>query len=150
LSKIFNDVVFGGISWSRDESKICFVGEAPEVASYKNPFDDEKKKEEKEEEKKGEDTEAAKDKKEDEAEEHWQDEKFLYKEDFGEMLVGKKTPAIFVFNLRENTINKVEGLEDDLYPQRPIFDESNKGLVFSGVKLPFKKLGLIYCLNRPT
>ena len=39
LAKVFNDVVFGGISWSRDESKITFVGEAPEIAAFKNPFE---------------------------------------------------------------------------------------------------------------
>jgi len=27
ISKIYNDVVFGGISWAHDESKICFIGE---------------------------------------------------------------------------------------------------------------------------
>jgi len=37
----------------------------------------------------------------------------------------------------------------DLYPQYPIFDQSNTAVVFSGVKLPNFKLGLIYCLNRP-
>jgi len=31
-----------------------------------------------------------------------------------------------------------------------VFDEHNKGLVFASVHLPIKKLGLIYCLNRPT
>ena len=39
LSKVYNDVVFGGISWSHDESKICFVGEKPEPPSFKNHWE---------------------------------------------------------------------------------------------------------------
>ena len=57
MAKIYNDVVFGGISWSHDESKICFIGEIPEPAAYKNPWearkpDEEEKKVIGEEEKK--------------------------------------------------------------------------------------------------
>ena len=58
MSKVYNDVVFGGIAWSQDESKICFIGEQPEPASYKNfwdakkPEEDDKKSAEGEEEKK--------------------------------------------------------------------------------------------------
>jgi len=31
--------VFGGIAWSADKCRITFVGETPEVGSFKNPFD---------------------------------------------------------------------------------------------------------------
>jgi hypothetical protein len=88
--------VFGGIAWSADESKIAFVGEVPEITAYKNPFEETKKEEKKEE------------KKDDEKpEEHWQDEKFIYNNDFGENLVGKKAPGIFVFNLKDNTLSQL-------------------------------------------
>jgi hypothetical protein len=104
VTKVYNDVVFGGISWSADETKICFVGENPEVAKYNNPWDlPEEKKEEKEEKDKA--SESQKDEKEkkdgnEEKEEHWQEEKFLYKPDHGEMLVGKKVPTLFIFDLK--------------------------------------------------
>ena len=54
MAKVYNDTVFGGICWSQDESKICFVGEVPEPAAYKNHWEPAKKEEEKaaEEEKK--------------------------------------------------------------------------------------------------
>ena len=39
MSKVMNDVVFGGIKWAADASKIIFVGEVPEIAVYKNPWD---------------------------------------------------------------------------------------------------------------
>ena len=62
MTKVYNDVVFGGIAWSQDETKICFVGEIPEPASYKSPWEPKKPEEEKkadaaqEEEKKTEET----------------------------------------------------------------------------------------------
>ena len=53
LTKVYNDSVFGGICWSQDESKICFVGETPEPAAYKNPWETKKEdKKDEEEEKK--------------------------------------------------------------------------------------------------
>ena len=118
MSKLYNDVVFGGISWSQDEKKICFVGEVPEPAAYKSFWEPKKPEEEKkeaasgsaqeeekkEEEKKGEDD---KKKEEEKKEEHFQDEKFLLNRDFGEMLVDKKSPGIFIFDLEKNTINQV-------------------------------------------
>jgi len=100
LSKIYNDTVFGGITWSLDESKICFIGEVPEIEKFKNPFDLKK-----EEDKKDEENKAVEEEKKEPEEEHWQDEKFLHKEDFGEMLVGKKSPAIFVFDIKENSLS---------------------------------------------
>ena len=39
MTKVYNDSVFGGISWSHDESKICFIGEVPEPAAFKNPWE---------------------------------------------------------------------------------------------------------------
>jgi hypothetical protein len=38
-SKVYNDSVFGGISWSKDLSKVAFVGEVPAIATFKNPWD---------------------------------------------------------------------------------------------------------------
>ena len=38
-AKVYNDVVFGGISWSKDMTQIVFIGEIPPPKSYKNPWD---------------------------------------------------------------------------------------------------------------
>jgi len=106
MAKIYNDVVFGGIAWSADESKICFVGEKPEVANYKNYWDAKKPTPEEEEKKEATDSDKKKEE-EKKDEEHWQDEKFLLNRDFGEMMVDKKDPEIFVFDLQKNTLNQV-------------------------------------------
>ena len=81
---------------------------------------------------------------------HWQDEKFQYSEDFGEMLNGKKHPAMYIFDCVKNELEKVVGLPKNLYPCYPTFDKSGEGLVFHGIDMPNKKLGAIACLNRPT
>jgi hypothetical protein len=144
LEKPYNDSVFGGIAWSRDQKKIVFIGEQPEIANYKAFYRDleDKKPEEKKDERD-----------ENKKEEHWQDEKFLYQEHFGETLNTKKRPAIYIFNLEDNKLNKVEFGEHlplHVYPQYPVFDQNSEGIVFSGLSMPYKKLGLNFCLNKET
>lgn len=70
-SKVYNDALFGSIKWSKDESKVVFIGEKPEPASYKSYWEDAQAKKEEEEKKEGE----AK-KSEEAKEEHWLDEKY--------------------------------------------------------------------------
>lgn len=91
---IYNDSAFGGIKWSRDKTRIIFIGEKPEIASFIPLFKDE-------EGNKVNDEDSLNDKK---AEDHWQDEKFLYKEHFGETLIYKQRPAIFIFDLVLNKL----------------------------------------------
>ncbi len=40
------DVVFGAVTWSKDLTKIAFIGEEPAVAANKNPWDLPEKEEE--------------------------------------------------------------------------------------------------------
>ena len=42
-SKVYNDSVFGGVSWAKDLSKVAFVGEVTAIATFKNPWDNNKK-----------------------------------------------------------------------------------------------------------
>jgi len=67
---VYNDFLFGGVSWNKDGTKVVFVGEKPDISSYKPWFKDAAEDPKKEDDKK--------------PEEHWQDEKFLYLENFGE------------------------------------------------------------------
>ena len=66
---LYNDTVFGGISWSKDGNKIVFIGEQPEIATYK-PFFKDAEEEKKTEEKKDSDEDVKK-KEEEKKEEHW-------------------------------------------------------------------------------
>jgi hypothetical protein len=57
--------------------------------------------------------------------------------DFGETLIGKKRPTMFIFDIKENKLSEVQGVKDliDTYPTFPIFDE-NDGIIFSGIHTP--------------
>ena len=152
LGLVYNDPVFGGISWSRDERKVAFIGQRPEEKQFKSHFADpeeQKTKEEKKEEEKndetGEDT-----KKKEEKKEKGMEDKFLYKPDFGETLTGKTDPLIYVLDVQKGTLETVLDLPANVYPGHPIFDPQGEGLIFTGYKLPGMKLGLNICLNRPT
>lgn len=95
-TKVYADAVFGTVTWSRDLSKIAFVGEVPAPASYKNPWDLPEKKEEKTGDEQAEKAERK--------EELWLEDKYLYDEEFGELLVGKKKAGLFVYDLQTNKI----------------------------------------------
>jgi len=50
LKLVYNDSAFGGVQWSKDKTKIIFIGEKPDIATYKPFFkDDEEAKKEPEE-----------------------------------------------------------------------------------------------------
>ena len=65
-------------------------------------------------------------------------------------MTGKKKPAIFVFNVKENKIFEVQGLNEGEYPAFPIFDQDSKGILYSSYVTPVQKLGMNVCLNRQT
>lgn len=109
-TKVYNDAVFGSVTWSKDQSKIAFVGEVPAVATFKNPWDlpaptkDDAKPAEKKDE-------------------HWLEDKYVYEEEFGELLVGKKTAGLFVYDIKENKVSRVHGIPENVWPQYPVFDQ---------------------------
>ena len=40
INKVYNDSVFGGFSWDKEGDKVIFVGEKPDIASFKPHFKD--------------------------------------------------------------------------------------------------------------
>lgn len=125
LTKVYNDSIFGIISWSKDNSKIIFIGEKPEPASYKNYWEDEKEEPKKDAEEGKSEEKKEEEKKEAKEEGPGQDSKYLYVDEFGETLTGKKRPTIFIFNLKENKLQEVLGINEGEYPAFPVLDESN-------------------------
>lgn len=76
------------------------------------------------------------------------EDKHLYREEFGEMMVGKGDPALYVFNLQTSKVEEVFGVPKDTFPMCPVWYKDSQGIVFSGLYQPQKKMGLTYCLNR--
>jgi len=64
-------------------SKVAFIGETPARTKFTNLWDMP--------EKVGDD-------------QNWHEDKFLYKEDFGELMTSKSEPALFIYDLIENRV----------------------------------------------
>ena len=158
ISKIHNNSVFGGISWSKNKDKIVFIAEREDVTDY-TPYWDSENKKPKDEKSKGENEKKTI---------HISD-KFKYNHqnsnlhsNYGETLAEYKYTVVVVYDLvkKKTTIlnlmkmksdNKIDSdIFDDIHPAHPLFDESGEGLIFQGYHLPIDKLGLVFCINRPT
>ena len=157
VTKIHNNFVFGGISWSKNWDKITFIAEREEVSEY-SPYWDSENKKPKDSNAKG-----------DEKKEIHISDKFKYNHqnsnihsNYGETLADWKYTVIVVYDLtkKKSTILNLMKLKedkkidsdvfDDVHPAHPIFDESGNGLIFHGYHLPIDKLGLVFCIDKLT
>ena len=124
LSMVYNDPVFGGISFDKNQMKIVFISEQPEK-KFNLLWGNEEAK----------------------AENASVIDKYNYDASFGETLDKKKQPVITVFNLETLSLTRTQVPLKDAYPASPIFDESGEGIIFHAYHLPTAKLGLNYCHN---
>lgn len=104
ITKPYNDTVFGGVSWSHDFKRCIFAGEKPEP-KFKTHFSDKAPIEEKKDEKA---SEEKKDEKSSKKEDKAAEDKFLLKESFGETLIDKMNPCLFIFDIENNKLSQVE------------------------------------------
>ena len=164
------DGTFGGVSWSALEQRIAYVAEAPEdenrtpewgmgVTSNASKASDKEKK----------DDDA---KPKDSKKSGWRG-RGEWREDWGEQLVGKIEPAVFIFETELGKISKVKGMPEGSIAASgptwaPISDDAEKKESSKKVNLDstqlvcaawspdidnFKstsrRLGLVFCFNRP-
>lgn len=78
-----------------------------------------------------------------------------WQEDWGERLVGKRPPAVFVLDIEAKQIVRVEGPEDSSCGQ-PAWTPRGDGVVFTAwphrsptMPRMSQRLGMVYCFNRP-
>ncbi|KAF9618650.1 hypothetical protein IFM89_002345 [Coptis chinensis] len=137
---VFTDGWFEGISWNSDETLIAYVAEEPSPS--KPAFDGFGYK-------KG--GSSDKDSGSWKGQGDWE-------EDWGESYVGKRQPALFVVNIVSGKVHAVEGVSESLSVGQVVWAPILKGvhqyLVFvgwssSGPHQKARKLGMIYCYNRP-
>eukprot|EP00826_Nyctotherus_ovalis_P043649 TRINITY_DN4620_c0_g1_i17.p1 TRINITY_DN4620_c0_g1~~TRINITY_DN4620_c0_g1_i17.p1 ORF type:complete len:720 (-),score=192.80 TRINITY_DN4620_c0_g1_i17:138-2297(-) len=130
---LYNDPMFGGVAWSKDESVAAFVAE-PADKTYAGVWEDQ---EEKKEDKKDPDPDPL--------------DKHVYKEYFGDQMPDKTNPRLYTFDLKEHTLEEVTqaGETAESWPSTPLFLSSNEMLFHGYVKTSYKE-GLIYCFNRPS
>ncbi|CAH1427163.1 unnamed protein product [Lactuca virosa] len=78
-----------------------------------------------------------------------------WEEDWGETYAGKKQPALFVINIDSGDVRAVDGIRRSLSVGQVVWAPTTKGsgshqyLVFVGWPSDTRKLGMIYCFNRP-
>lgn len=132
---VFTDGWFEGISWKSDESLIAYVAEEPSPSKpifYDLGY------------KKG----GSKDKECGTwiGQGDWQEE-------WGESYAGKRQPALFVMNVNSGKVQAIKGIEKTLNVGQvvwaPEVDGKDKFLVFVGWSVKPRKLGMVYCTNRP-
>lgn len=131
----------GGIAWTQDETKIAYVAEKkqPDATPF---FENINSKKEKKKESEEESTEANAS--------PLPGTKYEHQDDWGEQYVGKKTGAIFIATLVTGKIEEVKGIPANLTCANVAFTPRDKGLVFAGTEVDSpKRLGIIYCYNRP-
>lgn len=132
---VYIDGWFEGISWNSDESLIAYVAEEPSPSLPL--FDDLGYK-------KG----------------GWKDKECGswngqgdWQEEWGESYSGKRQPALFVMSVNSGKVQAIKGLEETLSVGQVVWapeaDGVDKLLVFVGWSPEPRKLGMIYCTNRP-
>ncbi|GLT99491.1 hypothetical protein SLE2022_169280 [Rubroshorea leprosula] len=132
---VYVDGWFEGISWNSDESLVAYVAEEPSPS--KPTFDDLGYK-------KG----GSKDK--DCGSWKGQGE---WQEGWGESYAGKRQPALFVMSVNSGKVQPIKGIAKSLSAGQvvwaPAVDGTHQVLVFVGWSAELRKLGMIYCYNRP-
>ncbi|CAG9584376.1 unnamed protein product [Danaus chrysippus] len=127
---VYADSEFGCLDWSSDEKKIVYVAE--KKAKKSEPYIKRKPKADKPDDKTV------------PGEEH------LYKEDWGEQLTSKIQGVIVVCDVDSETFTVLDNLPDDWCPGQVRFAPDGKSVVGVAWEAGLRRLGLIYCTNRPS
>ncbi|VVC99149.1 unnamed protein product [Leptidea sinapis] len=131
---VYTDAEFGTLEWSSDEKYLIYIAE--EKPKKSEPFI---KRKPAEKDKDG----ASGDKKAAPGEE------FVYRQDWGEQLTGKKSSVIVQCEVESETLTILQGLPDNKCPGQVRFTPDGKGIV--GVVWDAarpRRLGLVFCTNR--
>ncbi|XP_004297990.1 PREDICTED: acylamino-acid-releasing enzyme-like [Fragaria vesca subsp. vesca] len=132
---LYTDGWFQGISWNSDETLIAYVAEEPSPSKPTFTFQGYKK---------GSST--------DKEFGNWKGQG-EWEEEWGETYAGKRQPALFVINVNSGETQAVKGIEKRLSVGQvvwaPPISGSHQYLVFVGWSADTRKLGMVYCYNRP-
>ncbi|KAL4719687.1 hypothetical protein ACJJTC_003008, partial [Scirpophaga incertulas] len=132
---VYADGEFGSLDWSHDESSIVYVAERKPPQS--EPYI--KRKSEDKPKLNGSDETAP-----------TKGEEYVYRQDWGEQLVGKYMSVIVVFKLETEKCTILEGLPEDWCPGQVRFSPDGGSVVGVAWCVEPRRLGLIFCTNRPS
>ncbi|RHY25976.1 hypothetical protein DYB32_007976 [Aphanomyces invadans] len=74
---------------------------------------------------------------------------FDYKEDWGEQYVGKRTSRVFTMVVQSGQCAEVQGIPSSLACSEVAVVPRTNSIVFTAIDTTSRRLGLIYCFNRP-
>ncbi|XP_050303713.1 acylamino-acid-releasing enzyme-like [Anthonomus grandis grandis] len=132
---VYADIEFSSFEFSPDERKLLYVAEKKVPKS--EPFYKRKKPEEA---KDGGDAPKPAPK----GEEYW------FEQDWGEQLVGKKKSILAEYNIENDTVELLKGLPDNVCVAKPKYSSDGNFIIGISYFTEPRKLGLIYCTNRPS
>ncbi|XP_066246254.1 acylamino-acid-releasing enzyme-like isoform X1 [Euwallacea similis] len=132
---VYADVEFSSFEFSPDETKLLYVAEKKNPKS--EPFYKRKKPEEP---KDGENaTKPA-----------VKGEEYLFEQDWGEQLVAKKKSILIQYDIENDSVEILKGLPDNICVAQPQYSPDGTYIIGVAYFIEPRKLGLIYCTNRPS
>ncbi|XP_061713549.1 acylamino-acid-releasing enzyme-like isoform X2 [Cydia pomonella] len=132
---VYADSEFGSLDWSQDESAVVYVAERKLKKS--EPYIKRSKVEDAS--KSGGGDPAPK-----------KGEEYVYKQDWGEQLVGKHLSVVVVCKIESEAFSVLEGLPESCCPGQVRFAPDGKSVVGVAWETEPRRLGLIFCTNRPS
>ncbi|XP_076813073.1 acylamino-acid-releasing enzyme-like [Clavelina lepadiformis] len=122
--KVHFDSVFGCLEWSYDGSKVLYVAEKKlqkTCSFFKKSKDADTKR----------------------------GDEFLYRDEWGEQLVGSYHPTLYYYDLKSSMVFDLgQHLPNDISVSNALWSRDDSSVVFIGWKSSPWKLGLMYCKNR--
>lgn len=142
---IDNDGQFGSFEWSLSEGHLLYMAEK-KVPSSKSFFDP---KAFKDDPIGGEDAEDdVKDERATGKEDSSLGEEFLYRDNWGEVLVERVHPVICILDIEASTVSILENLPDSISPGQAVWTPDDAGVVVCGWEHEPYRLGLRHCCQR--
>ncbi|XP_047995614.1 acylamino-acid-releasing enzyme-like isoform X2 [Leguminivora glycinivorella] len=132
---VYADSEFGSLDWSQDETAVVYVAERKLKKS--EPYIKRSKAEDAS--KSGGGDPAPK-----------KGEEYVYRQDWGEQLVGKHLSVVVVCKIETEAFTVLEGLPESCCPGQVRFAPDGKSVVGVAWETEPRRLGLIFCTNRPS
>ncbi|XP_045535567.1 acylamino-acid-releasing enzyme-like [Papilio machaon] len=132
---VYADSEFGSLDWSQDESALVYVAEKKLKKS--EPYIKRKAEDKAKTDGSGESTPK-------------RGEEYVYKQDWGEQLVGKHLSVVVMCKLATETVTVLEGLPETWCPGQVRFSPDGQSVVGVAWETEPRRLGLIFCTNRPS
>ncbi|XP_063362005.1 acylamino-acid-releasing enzyme-like isoform X1 [Cydia amplana] len=132
---VYADSEFGSLDWSQDETAVVYVAERKLKKS--EPYIKRNKAEDAS--KSGGGDPAPK-----------KGEEYVYRQDWGEQLVGKHLSVVVVCKIDSEAFSVLEGLPESCCPGQVRFAPDGRSVVGVAWETEPRRLGLIFCTNRPS